>query len=375
MVNGPVDPSGPQAGDIRETYEIDLDDTVDHGAPSVGHWRTAVRGERQLLSMRLPGGKAVRVSIVMAGLAVLAGAVSLVRQYLPGPQAPVVDARHIDSMDLGPMAIGPLSGADGRPAGPVTVTIPVRIDVTRMPTGNKGDLQVLGVLGPGLSTPTAPDLTAAPGKPLDGAIVTSVDCPNVPASASGPAYRLLVRVSGSSEAFHGEIPAGRLGDWLAAQVPAVCDQWLVGRDLTVTTASLTSPDSRGPIELTLTVVNHSSRTARMTTPVGDLLQSGQSGRQSRSAEVRVPPGSGPVRVTLSSRVCETQDLLLGSPDVVSHANTQILLAIGATFDSADGDHGLGPVGVVMTPDARQAVIQARHVLCAGQPARAGAGAP
>ncbi len=329
--------AAPSIGDVQD-LELRLDDEPGRDPAD------AVTGGPGPRRRRLLVGVAVAATAVLAGVAVL-----VVPGLLPAPPAPAVDVDYVapdDSSDT--ERVGFAEDADGRPAGPVEVTLRVDVTATDVPPGTRGDLTVLGVTGPGVR-PAGGTATLAVrarrGATASGDLAFSVSCEDLPARIDPTRYGVRVRFR--RDGAGGTVLAGgTLRERLPLMVGGVCDGWSVRRDTTVVDVGVT-PDGAG---LRVTVDNRSSRVVWL----HRLTERGV------VTPDTAPPGTSVHVIPLSQNDCTIlEGMSLARP---TGATSLVIGLFGSRSPERGGRFG-GATSMVLGPQARTGAADATRRLC------------
>jgi hypothetical protein len=269
----------------------------------------------------------------------------------------------------------PPSGANGRPAGPVVLSVAV----TARRGSSGASTSVVAITGPGVVGSDNPEVLLPVGESITVPLKAELDCALVPEVIPSGAYGLRIHAHSGWGSKDGLAEAGAVAQKWSAAIQVACASWLARRDLTVTalTAKVSPTDSRFVLELTVT--NSGARAATLSSAA----EGGISGRL-WGAPIRVPAyGEATGTFIVALDTCDSvpepgnqTSPLTSEPSLSSQFNL-VGLAGQVPPDSPQsetpgfgdgyGGHGdgFGATGILLTADADQALTGALAKACGG----------
>ena len=325
-----------------------------------------------------------RVVVAVAVVAAVAAAGFVAARAVPDqdvvPGVVVAGSPSGSGSDSGSRGAAWTAGADGRPAGPVTVDATVLVHRQERLTGEVARrpdrrLWVLGLAGPGVTGNDLPEVEVPPGgEDAEVPIRALLDCSRVPEVPAPEAYGLRMRAGRGAAAVTGPTSAGDMGRRWGRVAAMACATWAARRSLTVTDVQARVDPVEARVDLTLDLRNDGSREA--TFQPHPLLVGG--GLLAGVLPVRIPAhGRTQARVRLTIPTCpmaQSEDdqgslsswigmvAVVGHPAPVAEASP----TPGSPVADAEIDvtGTLSPTGVVMLPLAQARLGAALQTACA-----------
>src|SRR5262249_33787713 len=143
------------------------------------------------------------------------------------------------------------AGADGRPSGPVRISLTAALAFDRVQAGG---VEVLGMTGPGIVDNPTPPISIPPGL-TPTAVMLQAATASTAAPLPPPAGPRRRGAWPTPERRASPPPAGALGDQWQVAVQNACGSWLARRDLTVSVAAAVVDPLLPAVDLDLTVAN------------------------------------------------------------------------------------------------------------------------
>ncbi len=274
------------------------------------------------------------------------------------PVAPPVQVTADRSADSVPLWS---AGRDGRPAGPVTLSVATTLSA---PDVRAGDAQVsaLGLAGPGLSAPGVFPHRTLSHDPVDFDLTGQVACDKVPIPVPASAYQVQLQVRDGTRTSLATVPLRTAEAAVSRRVTYGCSTWLAARDLTVTGVRAVVDPVATRVALTLTVANRGGRDGLVW--LGDTAGTG--------LRVTVVNRRVPAHSTVTVELAVALDLCpswgqTGRPVTATDTPLPLLGAIGVTQPLPDDAVPLsqGPIGVVLAPTAAAQLQDALVQACGG----------
>ncbi len=309
-----------------------------------------------------PRGAAI-LALLLVLLLIAAGSVALAR-HLRRPDLPTLSIS--DDGDLPSDAPWP-TGGDGRPSGPVELSVNTKLTV-----GPMHDLtRVIGISGPGVGRPAGRPVRLRGNGTASVALSSMIDCESLPATIPTGAYGLRVQAVSGSRSRTAVIRAGPAGERWRTMIALACAAWSARRDVTATDLSTVVSPTRPRVDVSLSLVNRGERPVTVT--AGD---TGAPIHLSGGLPVRIGPHStGRAAFSVVLDRCDSvapirnQTAPLSSDagltsviNLVGLAGS-LPLSAGTSFPGAGGDSGLGATGLVLDPAAARALASGLSRAC------------
>jgi hypothetical protein len=267
-----------------------------------------------------------------------------------------------------PMVAPWQTGANGRPSGPVVLS--VEATVRRGSSG--AATTVVGIAGPGVIGSDNPAVLVPIGESVTVPLRAEVDCRRLPEVIPRGAYGLRTNARSGWGSTVGRADAGALGEKWSAAIQIACASWSARRDLTVTALTAHVHPTATYFDVSLTVTNTGSRDGTLSS-----VASMGFSVHALGAPIRVPArGEATVRLRV---VLDTCDSVQGPRDQTSpltvdpRTTTQFGLVglagavpgVGPQPETSGEGDGFGATGVLLAPAANQALTAALNQACAG----------
>lgn len=322
-----------------------------------------------------------RVTAVVGAVAVVATATGVAGHwYLGGPPLPRLTGARSTVDTAGVLDARWEAGTDGRPASKVHLAVQGEVTLRGLPTSASARTELLGIAGPGVDG-AFPEPVVVPGEGEPTAVVRGLElaCDAVPLPVPASGYGVRVQVTDGGRRSVGVLPAGDLSAWLSLAVTQSCGSWLAKRDAELTGVTATPDPGQPTATLALTVTNRGRHPLRLF-PLGgagfETLLGDAGAEGGANGGPQTLPASATTTVTATLTVSSCTEVLapLPSPDSSPGTTVERLGLVGTATASdptqtTDGLHvfgdGIGPTGLLMSPQLTARVDALKATLCGG----------